>query len=233
MNKKKGIIIGVVLFILAVAVGYALFSDTLTINGTATAKGEFDLVYSCTPGLTNEGFINADAFASSQIKLDNNYTNDSCSVNDNKITYSAELLQPEATRNFTIKITNTGSISAQLNINSGIDGKTESCIGNYDTGEFNECISGGSQALNNMISTFIVGFEKSDGTVVIATEENVDEIMEFVDDNIENFIIEPGESMYLVLNLEWTYLGNAIQKDNKTLFKETNTIEVYFTQVTN
>ena len=43
MNKKKGIIIGVVLFVLAVAVGYALFSDTLTINGTATAKGEFDM----------------------------------------------------------------------------------------------------------------------------------------------------------------------------------------------
>ncbi len=37
MNKKKGIIIGVLAVALVMVVGYALFSDTLTINGTATA----------------------------------------------------------------------------------------------------------------------------------------------------------------------------------------------------
>ena len=41
MKKKNMIIIGVIALILAVSVGYALFSDTLTINGTATAQGDF------------------------------------------------------------------------------------------------------------------------------------------------------------------------------------------------
>ena len=47
MKKKNMVIIGVIALILAVSVGYALFSDTLTINGTATAKGDFNLSYAC------------------------------------------------------------------------------------------------------------------------------------------------------------------------------------------
>ena len=41
MKNKNMIIIGVIAILLTVAVGYALFSDTLTINGTATAQGDF------------------------------------------------------------------------------------------------------------------------------------------------------------------------------------------------
>lgn len=43
MKKQSIAIIGVIALVLAVAVGYALFSDQLTINGTATAKGDFDV----------------------------------------------------------------------------------------------------------------------------------------------------------------------------------------------
>lgn len=43
MKKQSIAIIGVIALVLAVAVGYALFSDTITITGTATAKGEFDM----------------------------------------------------------------------------------------------------------------------------------------------------------------------------------------------
>lgn len=48
MKKQNIAIIGVIAFVLAVAVGYALFSQTLTINGTATAKGSFDVVFQLT-----------------------------------------------------------------------------------------------------------------------------------------------------------------------------------------
>ena len=37
MKKQNIAIIGVVALVLAIAVGYALFSETITINGTATA----------------------------------------------------------------------------------------------------------------------------------------------------------------------------------------------------
>ena len=51
MKKKNMIIIGVIALILAVSVGYALFSNTLTINGSATAKGDFNMTMTCQPGL--------------------------------------------------------------------------------------------------------------------------------------------------------------------------------------
>ncbi len=43
MNKQKGIIIGVLALMVTMMVGYAIFSETITINGTATAKGDFNI----------------------------------------------------------------------------------------------------------------------------------------------------------------------------------------------
>lgn len=43
MKKQNIIVIGIVAFALALAVGYALFSQTLTITGTATASGNFNV----------------------------------------------------------------------------------------------------------------------------------------------------------------------------------------------
>ena len=46
MKKQNIIVVGIIAFILTVAVGYALFSETLTISGTATAEAILDrLVY--------------------------------------------------------------------------------------------------------------------------------------------------------------------------------------------
>ena len=45
MKKQNIAIIAVVAFVLAISVGYALFSETLQINGTATAKGNFDVEF--------------------------------------------------------------------------------------------------------------------------------------------------------------------------------------------
>mgnify|MGYP003308183578 CR=1 FL=1 len=43
MNKKNKILVGCLSLLLVLSVGYALFSETITINGTATAKGNFDI----------------------------------------------------------------------------------------------------------------------------------------------------------------------------------------------
>ena len=45
MKKQNIIVVGIIAFILTVAVGYALFSETLTISGTATAEGTFDVEF--------------------------------------------------------------------------------------------------------------------------------------------------------------------------------------------
>ena len=46
-EKKSKILIGCLALLLVMAVGYALFSETITINGTATAKGDFDISFTC------------------------------------------------------------------------------------------------------------------------------------------------------------------------------------------
>ena len=46
MNKQNKIIVGVVALILALTVGYAIFRQSLNINGTAKAQGNLDIVFS-------------------------------------------------------------------------------------------------------------------------------------------------------------------------------------------
>ena len=48
MNNRNKILVGCLALLLALSVGYALFSETITINGTATAKGSFDIGFECT-----------------------------------------------------------------------------------------------------------------------------------------------------------------------------------------
>ena len=42
-SNKKYLIILLIVFLLALAIGYAAFTDTLNITGTANANGTFDL----------------------------------------------------------------------------------------------------------------------------------------------------------------------------------------------
>ncbi len=96
MNKKKKVIIGVLAVILVAAVGYAIFSDTLTIKGTATAQGNFDLTYTC-------------------VKEDSSSTGTGeCSVKDNTVTTTSTLSKPSDQVIYTVTVTNDGTIPAVL-----------------------------------------------------------------------------------------------------------------------
>ena len=229
MDKTRNkIFVGCLALLLIMVVGYALFSQSLNITGTAKAEGNFSVTMTCTPGLSNQGFTGADLLGYAP-KEDNNYKNDSCTVTGDKVTYQAELKMPTAVRNFTVKMTNTGSIDAILDINS-INETKSSCIGNYDTGEFGECTDGASVS-NDITSGGIVGFEKSDGTVVLATNDNTAEVLKFYDADNDKITIKPGESIYYVSTNSWDDLG-SIEQSNKVLYKEIITQEFTFTQPT-
>ncbi len=228
MDKTRNkIFVGCLALLLVMVAGYALFSQNLNITGTAKAEGNFSVTMTCTPGLTNEGFLNANLLGYEPTR-DNNYINDSCSVNGNKVTYQAELKMPGAVRNFTIKMTNSGSMDAVLNVN---DGKLSSkiCTGNYDTGEFGECVDG-STVNNNITTGSIVGFGKTDGTILLATYGNLDEVKKFFNFDDEKITIKPGESVYYVLKNSWR--KDLIEQTNKVLYKEIITIELPFKQLT-
>ena len=84
MKKQNIIVVGIIAFILTVAVGYALFSETLTVTGTATAT--------------------CDAASLTSISSDKNTLN----VTVNKLEF------PGAYVEFPVTVTSKGSIPAVL-----------------------------------------------------------------------------------------------------------------------
>ena len=121
MKKKNMIIIGVIALILVVAVGYAIFSDTLTINGSATAQGDFSLSYSCE---IDESSANKESAK--------------CKVDGSNIEMKSSFLKPNEGTIFHVTVTNDGSIPAVLKEvtspnNKGMDFKTEGDASYVDT----------------------------------------------------------------------------------------------------
>ena len=108
MKKQSIAIIGVIAFVLAVAVGYALFSETLTVTGTATATGDFDVEFTKVGTITKVGYTGTGDSEIAVISPDKN----TLTVTVNKLDY------PGAYVEIPVTITNKGSVSAKLkNIN--------------------------------------------------------------------------------------------------------------------
>lgn len=117
MKKQSIAIVGVIALILAVAVGYALFSETITINGTATAKGDFDVEFTEVGDIVNsEGYTNVEGNELATISSDKNSLN----ISVKNLDY------PGAYVEIPVTITNKGSIAAELeSINqTGLDGES-------------------------------------------------------------------------------------------------------------
>ena len=105
MKKQSIAIIGVIAFVLAVAVGYALFSEKLTIDGTATAKGDFDVEFTSVGTPTCSGFSGTcEAATLGTISDDKN----TLTITVNKLQY------PGAYVEIPVTVTNKGSIPAIL-----------------------------------------------------------------------------------------------------------------------
>ena len=105
MKKQNIVIIGVVAFVLAVAVGYALFSEILNINGTATAQGTFDVEFTTVGQPTCNGF-------SKECVADNLAT---ITPEGNNLTVSVDSLEfPGAYVTIPVTVTNVGTIPAIL-----------------------------------------------------------------------------------------------------------------------
>ena len=101
MKKQNIAIVAVVAFVLAVAVGYALFRETITINGTATAKGNFDIKVIEAEITGGEGYLEANTSA----KIDDD---------ENGATLAAELQYPGAYVEYQVTVKNEGTIDALL-----------------------------------------------------------------------------------------------------------------------
>lgn len=105
MKNKNIIMLTIMAFLVTVSVGYALFSETLTINGTATAEGTFDVEFTSVDTPTCVGFTSTcDATTLTSISSDKNTLN----ITVNKLEY------PGAYVEIPVTVTSKGSIPAIL-----------------------------------------------------------------------------------------------------------------------
>lgn len=235
LKRKSKMLVGVLALFLVMTIGYALFSDTLNINGTAKANGTFDMSMTCQPGLDQK--MNT-TFADLNIDMvENNYKNDFCAVNDDTMSFNAELLMPGSFRAFTTKITNSGTMDAYLNFDTGVEENLKTCfdgLKGMPNGaiEDEECITGGFGSEAHLlgivgIEPMSYGFEKADGTI-LNINSSEEELAEFVSED-GDLILKPGYSVYL---LSAAYMDDRIGTNDGGGFfiKSEGTLKLNFTQ---
>lgn len=96
-TKKNYFVVALAVILLAVAVGYAAFTQQLQITGTATAKGSWNIHFS-TPTIDLQD-------AENSVTL---------SENDHKMQVNVALKKPGDSRTVTVKVVNEGSVDATL-----------------------------------------------------------------------------------------------------------------------
>ena len=224
---KNKILLGLLIFLLSCMIGYALFSESIAITGTATASGNFSINVTCQPGILSK----LGTVQSLGLNKEGGYQNDTCSVKNNKISVSTEFLYPTAHRYFTVKIKNTGTIDIKYDA-AKITSTDKICVANNIAGNNKKCktlTNADSQiSLEDYRANF--GFyrlavEKPNGDLL--TEE---EVMEFYDPVNEIFIAKPGYSVYWYAYL-WLEHSN---ENNGDMFVEyESSFEIPLIQATN
>ena len=224
MDKRKNkILIGCLALLLVMAVGYALFSENITINGTANAQGDFDITTTCTKGWDSR----LGSLEDLGLPNEGGYENDSCIVNNNEVTINANFLYPSATRYFIVKITNTGTIEALMSLDDlynytgkvCADGATTTSNHNGQIEEDDECFEPNSQIgtlIGNILEFEVVPFAFENSDNVIITDETG--IEEFIDEN-NNVKLKPNQSVYIL-----HYLGLTSDADGSGDFLFTSNL---------
>ena len=230
MNNKNKILVGCLALLLVLSVGYAYFSDTITITGTATAKGNFDITTTCDPGLTSK----LGTAESLGLPKEGGYKNDSCSVVDDTVSFQAEFEYLTAVRYFTVKLTNNGSIDSSVNIDEISNAvknatATQACLIDKSTGE-ETCDQADNLFLTNIFALMPAATEDKEGNFYIG-----DEVSKFVDSNGENIILKPGQSLYVIAVANIPDAANEAEQAlyDKYYIKYSFSSKFTFNQVTN
>ena len=240
MNKKNKILVGCLALLLALSVGYALFSETITINGTATAKGSFELTTTCQKGISNDviSYIGGDTTSET---FQGGYSNDSCNVTNQRVDINVDLKMPGAARFFTINVENTGTIDAAIpiSINNATDYNQTIKVYNsnddslYTTIKKSDSDFYDKARLLGHFNEFGEGSEiyakNSDGVLYVYSD--VDEAgmtMKDTTTGVSYLRIKPGESVIFLVLASWSEYYDDASKYAVATFSN----EFPFTQVT-
>ena len=203
-SKNSKILAACLAVLLVSSIGYALFSQTLNVTGSAKAQGDFRIISSCQAGIMDD-IASKVSYNSAD---ENHYDSDSCTrdLDTQDLTFQVNFTQPGAVRYFTVKFTNNGGTTAGLSLDEGIvPTKFDICFdGNSQSNEKNGTIENSecSDALGidaNPLTMFYLSledlvFEKENGAKYAYGEQGND----FIDEN-NVVVLEPNESIYMVI----------------------------------
>ena len=104
-DKRNYIIIGLCMILVVMGVGYAVFSQLLTINGTANITNSWNIE------ITNIRGVNL-----SSVQNNGAYDKEEPTVGQDKVsaTFHTGLIQPGDTRIYEVEVTNKGSVDADI-----------------------------------------------------------------------------------------------------------------------
>ncbi len=111
MTKSNKILLGAFSLIVALMMGYALFSESVTVSGTSTAKGHFLITSTCdviNNDSTYVGYVNVSGFKSSGTG--------SCKIENGVVKTTSTLSKPTEKVNFLVKIHNEDSNNFNINL---------------------------------------------------------------------------------------------------------------------
>ena len=248
MRNKNTIYIMVgIAFILILSIGFALFSESLTISGTAVASGNFDIIYGCyTDGSEFNAVMNAAGF-SNEIAGQKGYANVTCTPNPDDtsatgITYSVSLNYPGAYKYFVGKMYNAGTIDAVIQVSTmsheicvdgGLASDGSATGAANGTIESSECQMvpqpngfGDQRAYYRLFQT-VTGsqlLKKTDNSYVNSSAF----ISQGITTTGTDIKLKAGETLYLV---QYAGFSNSITR-NPVLIRDTVTTVATVTQVT-
>ena len=197
LSKNNKILIGCLALFLVMSVGYALFSDTITINGSATAKGDFEITAEVID-LSDDIYYDVEPTGG---KVSNGIVeNPTIGVSNNEVTSSVTLGAPGSYHVFGIKVKNTGSIPARLKSIEDITNGTV-LFGSEDATYFNgHCV--GERNKNQICAdlSWEDGYWNDYEDDITAGTRFTDATY---DDAMLEAILDPGEETYYFINYRW------------------------------
>ena len=224
MNKSNKILIVILAFLVVCVVGYALFSENITVTGTATVDAKWSFTTTCNPGL-DQTAMEALGFSHMDNIIQGGYKNDTCSVNGNKVTASVSLEYPTAKRWFTITVTNTGTIPAYY-ISRPDEDDISQTVKVYDS-ETNKLLNTYTYPGDNFYPN-VLGYyalfdmdealayaSNSKGYAAWNDTEKLKEIGMLDNNNLGIIMLNPGESVSVGIVAEWYDRDGKKQDDSK------------------
>ena len=211
MNNKNKILVGCLALLLVLSVGYALFSETITINGTATAKGNFKFEAMCSTTLPQQVLAEYGTGVT-----DGGFSNATCTPSGTIVTSSVDLLYPSSNKFFYAEFKNTGSIAGVVKydsegglMNATLDGTLK--LYDKETKQLIETITDINTVTDGIyrqnyakpgLDKFFI--KKQDGNYIQSPQELLANNKVYTDTSGNMYVkIEPGESFVVTYQFIW------------------------------